>query len=137
MPHLKSFIELKTPYTLMKTWKITSFSGRTTGIEPATDGVTVHCLHRLRDGFIRRQSLAAVADAHVRRVRLRERVCDFPNSLGPRRREHQRLTSGGAHLQNLLDLGFESHVKHPVRLVEHHVVRVARAHGRGEPGGRR
>ena len=44
MPHLKSFIELKTPYTLMKTWKITSFSGRTTGIEPATDGVTVHCL---------------------------------------------------------------------------------------------
>ena len=93
--------------------------------------------HRLRDGFIRRQSLAAVADAHVRRVRLRERVCDFPNSLGPRRREHQRLTSGGAHLQNLLDLRFESHVQHAVRLVEHHVVRVTRAHGRGEPGGRR
>ena len=44
MPHLKSFIELKTPYTLIKTWKIISFSGRTTGIEPATDGVTVHCL---------------------------------------------------------------------------------------------
>ena len=26
------------------TWKIASFSGRTTGIEPASDGVTVHCL---------------------------------------------------------------------------------------------
>ena len=44
MPHLKSFIELKTPHTFLKTWKIISFSGRTTGIEPATDGVTVHCL---------------------------------------------------------------------------------------------
>ena len=94
-------------------------------------------LDRLFDGLVRGELIAVVADANERRVGLEERIRDFTHAVGPRRGEHERLSSGWAQFDDLLDLRLESHVQHPVRLVEDDVGGVGRGHRRGEPGGRR
>ena len=78
MPHLKSFIELKTPHTFLKTWKIISFSGRTTGIEPAIFGKPIlfgpamHNFQFVVEIFLEDGSAIQVADENEFLERMRK-----------------------------------------------------------------